>query len=66
MDGKLTREEFLAQAERAKDNVGEEQVAKLKEFLGKVFDKLDNDNKGYLKVEQFKKWGEIRENIFKK
>jgi len=54
MDGKLTKDEFLQMANRFKDD--EEKAAKAKEFLGKKFDELDTDKKGYLTLDQFKQF----------
>lgn len=44
MDGKLTRDEFLKMADRAKDK------DKARENLGKTYDKLDPQKKGITKL----------------
>jgi hypothetical protein len=58
-DGKVSREEFLARAERTRAKLGEEKAARLRQFLDRVFDRLDTAKRGYLTLEQFKQWGEM-------
>ena len=49
-DNRLSKDEFLKMAERAKDA---EKAEKFKEFLTKAYDKADTDKKG-LTLDQFK------------
>jgi hypothetical protein len=56
-DGKLSRDEFLRMADRAKDK----ERAKIRDRLAKVYDRLDPERKGLTK-DQFKTFLEARKN----
>ena len=56
-DGKLSRDEFLKLADRAKDKDKE----RVRERLAKTYDKLDPQRKG-LSKEQFKTFLEMKKN----
>src|SRR4051794_3449455 len=60
-DGKLSKEEYLKTADRIQDA---EKAAKLKEFLGKAYDKANTGGDG-LTLEQYKTMREQQRQNFR-
>lgn len=63
-DMKLSKTEFLKIGDQIAEKIGEEKAAKIREFIGKAFDKIAVD--GVVTLDQLKKAGSSFEGFKKK